>query len=52
MPEPGDQGTSTQRRLAGLSFVLAVLAVVIVVVFAGLKSDGLALLLVGAAPER
>lgn len=47
MLRPGDQGTSAQRRLARLSFVLAGLAVVIVVVFAGLKS--LAMLAVGLA---
>ena len=45
--EPGRQGTSAQRWLARLSFVLAGLAVVIVVVFAGLKS--LAMLAVGVA---
>ena len=44
-PEPGGQGTSAQRWLARLSLVLAALAVVIVVVVAGLKS--LAMLAVG-----
>ena len=48
-PEPGRQDTPAQRRLARLSFVLAALAVVILVVFAGLKSsDMLALGLAGA----
>ena len=46
-PEPGPQGTSAQRWLARLSFVLAGLAIVIVLVFAGLKS--LAMLAVGLA---
>jgi len=46
-PEPGGQGTSAQRWLARLSLVLAALAVVIVVVGAGLKS--LAMLAVGVA---
>ena len=46
-PEPGGRGTPAQRWLARLSFVLAGLAVVIVVVFAGLKS--LAMLAVGLA---
>ena len=46
-PEPGRLGTSAQRWLARLSFALAGLAVVIVVVFAGLKS--LAMLAVGVA---
>jgi hypothetical protein len=45
-PEPGGQATPAQRWLARLSLVLA-LAVVIVVVFAGLKS--LAMLAVGVA---
>ena len=45
--EPGRQGASAQRWLARLSFVLAGLAVVIVVVFAGLKS--VAMLAVGVA---
>jgi diacylglycerol kinase family enzyme len=43
--EPGGLGTSAQQWLARLSFVLAGLAVVIVVVFAGLKS--VAMLAVG-----
>jgi diacylglycerol kinase family enzyme len=46
-PEPGGQATPAQRWLARLSFVLAALTVVIVVVFAGLKS--LAMLAVGVA---
>ena len=46
-PEPGRRGTPAQRRLARLSLVLAGLAIVIVVVFAGLKS--LAMLAVGLA---
>ena len=46
-PKPGGQGTPAQRWLARLSFVLAALAVVIVVVVAGLKS--LAMLAVGVA---
>jgi diacylglycerol kinase family enzyme len=46
-PEPGRQDTPAQRWLARLSFVLAGLAIVIVVVFAGLKS--LAMLAVGLA---
>ena len=46
-PEPGHQGTPAQRWLARLSFLLAGLAIVIVVVFAGLKS--LAMLAVGLA---
>jgi len=46
-PEPGGQATPAQRWLARLSLVLAALAVVIVVVFAGLKS--LAMLAVGVA---
>ena len=46
-PEPTPPGTLTQRWLARLSFVLAGLAVVIVVVFAGLKS--LPMLAVGLA---
>jgi diacylglycerol kinase family enzyme len=46
-PEPGRQGTSSQQWLARLSFVLAGLAVVIVVAFAGLKS--VAMLAVGVA---
>ena len=49
-PEAGRQsvsGTSAQRWLARLSFLLAGLAIVIVVVFAGLKS--LAMLAVGLA---
>jgi diacylglycerol kinase family enzyme len=46
-PEPTPPGTVTQRWLARLSFVLAGLAVVIVVVFAGLKS--LPMLAVGLA---
>ena len=45
--EPTPPGTLTQRWLARLSFVLAGLAVVIVVVFAGLKS--LPMLAVGLA---
>jgi small-conductance mechanosensitive channel len=45
--EPGRQGTSAQRWLARPSFALAGLAIVIVVVFAGLKS--LAMLTVGVA---
>ena len=50
MPGPGRQGTPAQRWLARLSFVLAGLAVVILVIFAGLKSlDILALGLAGAA---
>ena len=44
---PGQQGTRAQRWLARLSFVLAGLAVVILVVFAELKS--LAILAVGLA---
>jgi hypothetical protein len=44
-PEPGGQGTPAQRWLARLSLVLAALAVVIVVVVAGLTS--LAMLAVG-----
>ena len=43
--EPGRLGTSAQQWLARLSFVLAGLAIVIVVVFAGLKS--VAMLAVG-----
>ena len=49
-PEAGRQsasGTSTQRWLARLSFALAGLAIVIVLVFAGLKS--VAMLGVGVA---
>jgi diacylglycerol kinase family enzyme len=46
-PEPGRRGTSARRWLARLSLVLAGLAIVIVVVFAGLKS--LAMLAVGLA---
>jgi diacylglycerol kinase family enzyme len=46
-PQPGPEGTPAQRWLARLSFVLAGLAVVIVVVFAGLKS--LPMLAVGLA---
>ena len=46
-PEPGRRGTPAQRRLARLSLVLAGLAIVIVAVFAGLKS--LAMLAVGLA---
>jgi diacylglycerol kinase family enzyme len=46
-PEPGPRGTFAQRWLARLSFVLAGLAIVIVVVFAGLKS--LPMLAVGLA---
>ena len=46
-PEPGRRGTPAQRRLARLSLVLAGLAIVIVVVVAGLKS--LAMLAVGLA---
>jgi hypothetical protein len=46
-PGPGSPSTSLQRWLARLSFVLAGVAVVIVVVFAGLKS--LAMLAVGVA---
>ena len=46
-PKPGPQGTPAQRWLARLSFLLAGLAVVIVAVFAGLKS--LAMLAVGLA---
>jgi diacylglycerol kinase family enzyme len=46
-PEPGRRDTPAQRWLARLSFVLAGLAIVIVVVFAGLKS--LAMLAVGLA---
>ena len=45
--EPGRQVTAAERWLARLSFALAGLAVVIVVVFAGLKS--LAMLAVGVA---
>jgi diacylglycerol kinase family enzyme len=45
--EPGPESTSAQRWLARLSLVLAGLAVVIVVVFAGLKS--LPMLAVGLA---
>ncbi len=49
-PGPGSQGTPAQRWLARLSFVLAGLAVVILVVFAGLRSLAmLAVGLVGAA---
>ena len=44
-PEPGGEGTPAQRWLARLSLVLAALAVVIVVVVAGLKS--VAMLAVG-----
>jgi diacylglycerol kinase family enzyme len=47
--EPGRQGTSAQRWLARLSFVLAGLAVVIVVVFAGLKSLAMLAVAVAAA---
>ena len=47
IPGPGSLSTSRQRWLARLSFVLAGLAIVIVVVFAGLKS--VAMLAVGAA---
>jgi diacylglycerol kinase family enzyme len=47
IPGPGSLSTSRQRWLARLSFVLAGLAVVIVVVFAGVKS--LAMLAVGVA---
>jgi diacylglycerol kinase family enzyme len=46
-PEPTPQGTPAQRWLARLSLLLAGLAVVIVVVFAGLKS--LPMLAVGLA---
>jgi diacylglycerol kinase family enzyme len=46
-PGPGSPSTSRQPWLARLSFVLAGVAVVIVVVFAGLKS--LAMLVVGLA---
>jgi len=46
-PEPSPQGTRARRWLARLSFVLAGLAVVIVAVFAGLKS--LPMLAVGLA---
>jgi len=46
-PAPAPQGTLAQRWLARLSFVLAGLAIVIVVVFAGLKS--LPMLAVGLA---
>ena len=49
-PGPGSQGTPAQRWLARLSFVLAGLAVVILVGFAGLRSLAmLAVGLVGAA---
>src|SRR5690242_6189260 len=44
---PGSRGTRSQRWLARLSFALAGLAIVVLVVFAGLKS--LAMLAVGAA---
>jgi len=44
-PKPGGQGTPAQLWLARLSLVLPALAVVIVVVVAGLKS--LAMLAVG-----
>jgi diacylglycerol kinase family enzyme len=48
--DPSGQGTSAQRWLARLSFVLAGLAVLIVVVFAGLKSlSMLAAAVAGAA---
>ena len=48
--EPGAQGTRSQRWLARLSFVLAAAAVVIAVVFAGLRSISmLAVALAGAA---
>jgi len=46
-PEPGPPGTPAQHWLARLSFVLAGLAIAIVVVFAGLKS--LTMLAVGLA---
>jgi diacylglycerol kinase family enzyme len=46
-PEPGRQDAPAQRWLARLSFVLAGLAIVIVLVFAGLKS--VAMLAVGLA---
>jgi diacylglycerol kinase family enzyme len=45
--EPGAQGTRSQRWLARLSFVLAAAAVVIAVVFAGLRS--ISMLAVGLA---
>ena len=45
----GLESTPSQRWLARLSFVLAGLAIVILVVFAGLKS--LAILAVGLAPR-
>jgi hypothetical protein len=38
-PEPATQGTRSQRWLARLSFGLAALAVVIVALFAGLRSS-------------
>jgi hypothetical protein len=46
-PEPGAQGTRSQRWLARLSFVLAGAAVVIAAVFAGLRS--ISILAVGLA---
>src|SRR5580704_5263243 len=49
-PEPATQGTRSQRWLARLSFGLAALAVVIVALFAGLRSFAmLAAALAGAA---